>query len=544
MVVVSPFLFLGTASGHDIAFHMASWLDAAGQWKQGILLPRWTEWANFGYGEPRFIFYPPLSWQFGAALGNVIPWNAVAAVLIVCVQTLAGISAFVLLRRIANSRGAALFGAACFAANPYALVIVYARSDFAELLAVAFFPLLFLWVFQLCGFFSEQDQGGSGFQEIVAFAVSFCAVWLSNAPAAVIATYSAAFLFVFAAVQSRSGKALLKGLSGMLLGFGLASFYLIPAVYEQRWVRISGALAGGLTPAENFLYARTADPEHDAFNRVASNIAVMLLVWAVTGMAAAWRTKRQRESAWKNVLMPLTALTAAVLLLMLPVTSLVWRWLPELRFIQFPWRWMSVLAICALIFMAATWRGVARWIWLAAMALAVVGGGRYLVKHTWWDTEDMPTLQGAMTSGEGFEGTDEYDPIGDDHTDLPLKQPRAWFVSDQGHITEGAGYKIHVDQWTAEHRKLRAVTLQKSRVAVRLVDYPAWQITVNGEPLMAQHAAGTAQLIIPVQAGESRIEIKFVRTMDRAVGGWVSVLSACGSLGLLLWGRKRSGAQV
>jgi hypothetical protein len=543
VAVVSPFFFLGTASGHDISFHMASWLDAAGQWKQGILLPRWTEWANFGYGEPRFIFYPPLSWLLGSFLGSVIPWSAVAATFVIGVQTFAGLSGFALLRRLVGSRWSALFGAACFAANPYALVIIYARSDFAELLAMAFFPLLFGSALRLCGFVAEQTDRSHLFQEIVFFAVVFGAVWLSNAPAAVIATYSVTFLFLFAVLQQRSPKPLLNGGGGMLLGFGLASFYLIPAIYEQRWVNITGALAAGLTPAANFLYATTTDAEHDAFNRVASNTAVVLLAWCAAGALAGWRARRGGGFRLA-VLLPLATLAACVFFLMLPVTSLVWRFLPELRFVQFPWRWMSVLALCSVIFMTATATARLRWIWLAVAAAATASCGHYIAKHTWWDTEDMPTLEAVMASGEGFEGTDEYDPVGDDRSELAQKQPRAWFVSEASKAEDRSDERIFVDGWTAEHRALRAVTTRNARVAIRLLDYPAWQVSVNGRPTKPHHQAETKQIILPVAAGESRIEIIFARTWDRTIGGWVSLLTACVSMGLSLWSRKRTDAPL
>jgi hypothetical protein len=525
LAVLAPFFRLGTASGHDIAFHMASWLDAAGQWKQGVLFPRWTEWANFGFGEPRFIFYPPLSWLFGALLGTIFPWPAVAAVFIGCVQTFAGLSAYALLRQIADSRFAALLGAACFAANPYSLLIIYMRSDFAELFAIAIFPLLMLATLRLIGLL--PGTGGAQFGKIFCFAIAFATIWLSNAPAAVIASYSVTLLFIAAALRQGTFSALVNGGAGMALGFGLASFYLIPAIYEQRWVQISAALYGGLTPADNFLYAKTSDAEHDAFNRIASHIALLLIFWAICSTLTAWRAVRRTNAGHlqSGYWVSLAVLSLSTIAVMFPASNILWRFLPELRFVQFPWRWMSMLALCAVFFTAAAARGSLRWAWLFFAALTIAGSAHYLVKHAWWDSEDMPTLQAAIKEGAGFEGTDEYDPAGDDHGSLPEKQPRAHLLrSAPGPVAQNERQVI-VEKWHAEHRVIRVVTRNPANVVLRLLQYPAWRITVNGAAVTAGHAKATAQMIVAVPAGETELRIDFRRTADRTAGGWISIAS-------------------
>jgi hypothetical protein len=538
LAVLTPFFRLGTASGHDVAFHMASWLDAAGQWKQGTIFPRWTEGANFGFGEPRFIFYPPLSWLFGAFLGTILPWSSVAAIFIGCVQTFAGLSAYALFRRIADSRFAALLAAACFTANPYSLLIIYMRSDFAELLAIAIFPLLMLATLRLIGLLSSEGAGQHS--KIILFAIPFCAVWLCNAPAGVIATYGAAFMFLMAAFGQRSIAVLTDGACGMGLGFGLAAFYLIPAVYEQRWVQISAALYGGLTPADNFLYAKTSDVEHDAFNRIASHMAILLILWTVCAAIAAWRGGSHRTGGTlkSEVFVAMLALSAVAIVLMLPITSIFWRYLPELRFVQFPWRWMSIVALGATMFTASSACGRMRWVWMLFAALAIFGSAHYLVKHAWWDTEDMPTLQAAIQDGTGFEGTDEYDPAGDDHGDLQQNLPRAFLVSDAGKPEAGSNAKIVIEQWTAEHRSVRVITAKPDRVELRLLNYPAWRVTVNGSAVSVRHPEGTGQMIVPVPAGASELRVDFTRTSDRVLAGWISIVSAVTSLSLLFCRRN------
>jgi hypothetical protein len=537
LLVVAPFFWWGSASGHDFEFHIQSWLDVAGQWRQGILFPRWTEWANHGFGEPRFIFYPPLSWLLGPALSAVVPWNYVPVAFIVLVQTFAGVSTFAFARRMLPQR-AAIFGAVCYAANPNALLIIYMRSDYAELLASAFFPLMFLAALQLCGIL--ESRGAANRRLAVLFAAAFTAVWLSNAPAGVMATYSAVLLFVWAAIVERSWTPLARGAASTALGFGLAGFYLVPAAYEQRWVNIGQVLSSGLLPSQNFLYTVINDPEHNLFNWIASTAAILTIV--LTGIAAIFvhRSQEDREpdSADTKLWRALLVLAAAATIMMLRLSAILWQILPKLKFVQFPWRWMSILAVPFAYFLAAVVaKQRRRRVW-ATTVLATLGGAAiFFVRQTWWDADDIATIQTGIAQGTGFDGTDEYDPAGDDHYNLSTKAPRAWLMP----AARSAGTSeanVSYNRWTAEEKDVRVTVAAPTRLALRVLNYPAWHVEVNSSPVTPESGLDSGNMIVELPAGQSRVTARFGRTQDRSLGDMLSILSMVGAVILGLGPRR------
>ena len=551
LAVVAPLFFLGIPSGHDFQFHAASWLEAAGQWKQGVLYPRWAEWANYGFGEPRFIFYPPLSWMLGGALGLVLPWNTVPGALIALTVFIAAISMYALARRWlpeprTGPEGAALLAAVFYAANHYALVVFYVRSDFAEALASAAYPLALLAAFDIV--LKEVHPAARPVSGSVALgAVAFAAMWLANAPAGLLASYSLALVFAVGAWMRRSLRPLVAGGAVLALGFLLSAFYLMPAVYEQRWVNIGEALSSGLRPADNFLFSSTPDPEHNWFNFIISAVAVGMIVLA--GVAAIMTRRRwdaEKEQRPKNCWRLLVLLAAAATALMLPLSGVLWRWLPEFAFLQFPWRWLIVLAAPMACFLATSVAGSRRRVAWAGLVFALFAGtGWFLTRQAWWNSEDIPVLRRAVAQGQGYEGTDEYDPAGDDRSELSQRAPRVALVTageqgDQGEkVAPPDAGKIRLERWQPEEKRIVVEAREPVRVALRLLNYPAWRVEVNGRAVHPEKPEQTAQMVLPLPAGLQHIRARFVRTRDRSLGIAISAVGMLALLCLIWTGRRQ-----
>src|SRR5439155_1094286 len=358
--VVAPMFFLGNASGHDFQPHVAGWIEAAAQWREGILFPRWAQWANSGFGEPRFIFYPPGSWMLGAALGLVLPWKVVPGAFVWLTLIIAGISMW----KFAGqwlSPTQAIAAALFFAANPYHLSVIYYRSAFAELLASALFPLMLLGTFGVL----RQE-----WRRVPLLAFAFATIWLTNAPAGVIATYS---------------------------------------------------------------------------------LALVLMLFTGAGVTLSFRQRR----VWPKVWWTLTILSVASVILMLPPSAGLWRHLPKLRFLQFPWRWLLVLSFAFAFFGAAAGNLKRRVIWWAMLITAICATGTTIGGDTSWSSEDVSSVVEDLSAGRGYEGIEGFEPLTANVAELDDELPLVGeYDPSSGDIDEPQEAQVNTVRWSTESKMI------------------------------------------------------------------------------------------
>lgn len=224
-------------------------------------------------------------------------------------------------------------------------------------------------------------------------------------------------------------------------------------------------------------------------------------------------------------------------------TAPLWNLLPELRFVQFPWRWMSILAVISCCFFAAAIERRRGWLWFILFIAIALPLGYFLTQNTWWDPDEMSTQKAAITSGTGYEGVDEYDPAGDDHLDLPKHAPLAALLPTSPDETASPPpkAKIEIRLWQPENKTIFVETVGPARLAIRLLNYPAWHVAVNGQTVTPQRPDDVDQMIVPVDRGKSEIQIRFERTPDRTAGLALSMFSALISIGLFHVRKSRPG---
>ncbi|MGD0911970.1 MAG: hypothetical protein ABR928_08745 [Terracidiphilus sp.] len=577
-VVIVPEILRGASCGHDFDVHLVSWFDCLNAWRHGIFYPHWAPSPNYGAGEPRFVYYPPFTWIIGAALGAVLPWAAVPVALTFLIFAATGFVTRALARLALSEAQSTLAGCVAIFSG-YALFTSYERSAFPEFAGGFWLPLLMLFALRPShvpksegspphrpgapsswGRFARGGPGRSAFGgSTIPLAIALAGAWLSNVPLGVMAAYLLASLALLAAIANKSWAPILRATVGGALGLGLAAFYWLPAALERNWVDVRQATQDpGYNFEYNWLFAHHADPTfalHDAINHQASWIAVTMIAIAIVAFPVAWRrgTLPSPTSSLRWWI-PLAAIPVWVALLCVPLSRPVWHALPEMPFLQYPWRWLeAVEAPMAIFLVAAIWPAArrARIAVCAACALGFIAALVYADRNYFqacYPEDAVPAMLASYRAGAGFDGMFEYSPPNSDITAIARGLPDACLVADPdaelGQLDpddssanpiwtldqKSCVATFATDRFDPEHLRLNAMVPQSGWLVLRLLAFPAWRAELNGQALAsdranALHTRPDGMIAVRVERGPIHLDISWKTTSDVILGRWVSAIA-------------------
>ena len=528
--------------------------------QQGGLFPRWLPDLAYGYGFPLFVFYAPLAYYLTLAL----TWSGLSFAggfnaSLSLALLLAGSGVYLLVKDMFGPRAGLLAGVA-YVYAPFQLLNSLARGGLPAAWALAAFPFVF-WLFRRL-----IRQRGS--PSVLSLALPVSALSLG---AALLMHNTLSLLFVpllglFLGLElgllpeegglkaTRLMRSFTVGLA-LLLGVGLAAFFLLPAMVEQRFAQVERVI---ISPDFDFRYHFVSLGELLALPQPANTgllnpdspaaLGLAQVGLGLLGLAALfyqmWRGKR--FPALPALSFTLLGLLGSILL-MLALSLPVWESLPLLAFVQFPHRWLGPAALLLAILAGAATVGVSE-----RISFGLTLGGILLIFFTTlpflYPRYDLslpaePTLLDMMayehTSGAiGTTSFGEYLPVW--VKQIPRESPLEPMYQagepvarlDASYLPPGA--RVEQADYGFNEADLVIESGQPYQVVFHSFYFPGWQVEIEGEAGEVGPVTERGLVGVNLPAGRRHLHLYFGETPVRWWANGLSLVAAGVVLGLLL----------
>ncbi len=536
----------------------------------------WVEWAGLldgGRGDRFFTFYPRLFYWLAALpewILGLSHWGSLRLAIVLVIVFNQG-TAYCLARRFFGRWESGWVGLGYVLLPGWAMIGLN-RGFLPQSLGMGFLPLVMLGAIDLLG--KERRARGIGWLIVGLCGTAMTHVLSSYLAHLVVGLLGVWTLLSWLGLKLRGGWRRGEGLGetglvrlavGVAWSAGLMAVVWLPLVQGLSEVQV-GLQVARQEYRHYLLFAPAADGTAyrmawAGFNDVASLVVlgqtalVGLLWWGLRrhGGPLGWLADRG------------TGLALVGLALAVPSLSWIWKVVPGLPYLQFPWRWQPVTALVATILLMGVWRDRQRlvgWRWrlifpLAGLLVLGLGTLTAMLVGLWpkQDGEDRGEVERSVRL-EWLEGRRRVDPLSFEEG-LRLQdagavefvaytanqvyfRPRRAETTLYGVIDRPGGLEMIAGEGSVEplsqrleSREFRLVN--QTAVRVRLSTYadPHWRAELDGVPLPISTEPTSGLMLMDVPPGSHRLTIEY-----RPPRGplWISLIA--GWIGLLVIGKR------
>ncbi len=532
VLIVIPFFHSGFFPTHD-DIQVVRIFEMTQSLKFGDFPPRWSANLLYGYGYPLFLFYSPLAYLIGAVLSFLGLNFLLATKAVFVLSFIIGATGVFFLVKKWFGNWPALVSAIAFSYAPYRAVDVYVRGNLAEFFSFSLFP--WVWLINLKLLDAKKKEGWA-----ILLAVFLAMLFLSHNISCfifLILLFSFNLFYLFFGQGENKGSSLFHIIGASVLALGLSCFYWLPLIYETRFVALD-KFVGASSYSRYFLTPKQIWDSPWGFggfiekNAMSLQLGKLLIIFSFLSvfLNLIFKTKFRRLIFW------LFFFFLAMTFLEIRLSDPIWKALPVLGLLQFPWRFHV-----ATTFLGAVMAGAVFYLYkekvgkfyriLAAgtIALLIWGNFLYFRPSRYWST--------AYVS-ETTTWDDEY---------LPkwVKEKPKDYAESKVMIIKGE-VKVEEESW-GYLKKEFVVDSRTEPAVVRIaqVFYPGWKAFIDGRETVVNYGNKSGLMEIAVPLGKNKVVFRFERTPWRKFSDTISLLSWVIALswGIFFWKREAGSAK-
>ena len=530
----------------DLTLHYHITRSYAQSFAEGDWLPRWAGLLDGGRGDALFTFYPPLCYLASALLMKLFGLSVLSSIKAVSflVLFIAQASAYLLAREFFNRQRSLVVSLAYVLLPAFPLICLH-RVFLANAFALSFAPLAVKWAYRLL-VGTEPGAVATGLTELprpsryrsrfctAAFALCFSAIILSHAITTYLTGLTVGFL-ALAFLRQSGWRGILLLAKAVFLALMLTAFFLLPQIVEADWVQLKLQLV----QQDYRNYLLFAPPPNDSRYRQAWSgfndaTSYLILAQSLTGLLLAlscwpkFRRDRLSPLVWFG-----SMLVGFGFLISLPVSGVLWRYLPGLKFIQFPWRFqpfvalgLGLLAVVA-IDCRPSLKKLPRMLLMAGLTWLIVIQLIFTVVFVKLDEDDVTREQVAsllaatdakpvnLQEGTSLQNEDDLKYVPYTSNQLYFRPVGSAFILYPPAAKPGglslldAEGRVSVETLEIARREFLIESQSPTKARVETHNHPNWHAQLDGQEIAIQPEPETGLMLVDLPAGQHRLSLKY-----------------------------------
>lgn len=500
---------------------------------------RWVPDMGYGYGYPLFNYYPPLPYYVGEIF-HLLGFSYLNSIKILFILGLlfSGIFAYLLGKELWGKYGG-MITAVFYLYAPYHAVDVYVRGALNEFWGLVFFPAVFWAVYKII---KEQKN------IFVFWLALFLGLLLisHNLMAFFILPFLAAWALFLIWFLKKKLKIIWPLVLGGVWGLGLSAFFTLPVLLERNLVHVETMFIGYFNYLAHFATVKQLffsrfwgfgaslwGPEDGMPFPIGQLhwgiglVALLFFIWL-------WFKKRRKEF-WLVLLFFVFFLGTAFLTHQR--SSFIWRWIPLLANMQFPWRFLAFSSFFVALLSGSFFLLLKDQKKSFALALVMIFAVIFF-NFSFFQPERILKItdEEKLFSAKGWNKL-QTDAIFD-YLPIYAPQPPAGPAPSEPWFARGEGGEIKDFQKGTNWEKFKVEVIGESVIKLPLYDFPGWQVLANGKPVEINHQNELGLISFHLGAGSYQVEVKLKDTPVRKTSNLISLVAWAGTLFWLTKKRK------